>query len=212
MLDNQFRGSTQQFVLHFNEQFRRLDELTDLSERMPDSIKNALLQNAVKVIPQLSIDETLDEDTSTTSGNGSFTHLNYLSYYSLLINACVRYDATNTSTPSKRRNVYAASGTQDSTIIDEPHETQFSQDHQMTFIKYIKPNITKSLPNLYLGSRGIMPKRITTWHPRIPLRNMIVLCMFQQKSTNSSALKLLLPSRNTILRPSTNLPRKGAYM
>ena len=128
MLDNQFRGTTQQFVLHFNEQFRRLDELTDLSERMPDSIKMALLQNAVKDIPQLSIVETLDEYTSTTSGDGSFTHLNYSSYYNLLINACVRYDATNTSTPSKRRNVYAASGTQDFTIIEEPRKMQFSQD------------------------------------------------------------------------------------
>ena len=128
VLDNQFRGTTQQFVLHFNEQFRRLDELTDLSERMPDSIKMALLQNAVKDIPQLSIVETLDEYTSTTSGDGSFTHLNYLSYYNLLINACVRYDATNTSTPSKRRNVYAASGTQEFTIIEEPHEPHFSQD------------------------------------------------------------------------------------
>ena len=128
VLDNQFRGTTQQFVLDINEQFRRLDELTDLSERLPDSIKMALLQNAVKDITQLSIVETLNEYTSITSGDGSFTHLNYLSYYNLLINACVRYDATNTSTPSKRRNVYAASGTQDFPIIEEPHETQFSQD------------------------------------------------------------------------------------
>ena len=66
VLDSQFRGTTQQFVLHFNEQFRRLDDLTDISERMPDSIKMALLQNAVKDIPQLSIVETLDEYTSTT--------------------------------------------------------------------------------------------------------------------------------------------------
>ena len=57
---------------------------------------------------------------------GLITHLNYSSYYNLLINACVRYDATNTSTASKRRNVYAASGTQNFTIIEEPHETQFS--------------------------------------------------------------------------------------
>ena len=128
VLDRRFRGTTQQFVLHFTEQFRRLDELTDLSERMPDSIKMALLQNAVKDIPQLSIVETLDEYTSTTSGDGSFTHLNYSSYYNLLINACVRYDATNTSTPSKGRNVFAVSGTQDFTIIEEPHKTQFSQD------------------------------------------------------------------------------------
>ena len=80
VFDNPFRGTTQQFVLHFNEQFRRLDELTDLSERIPDSIKMALLQNAVKDIPQLSIVETLDEYTSTTSGDGSFTHFSFLSY------------------------------------------------------------------------------------------------------------------------------------
>ena len=128
VLDSQFRETTQQFVPHFNEQFRRLDELTDLSERMPDSIKMALLQNAVRDIPQLSIVETLDEYTSTTSGDGSFTHLNYSSYYNLLINTCVRYDATNTSAPSKRRNVYAAAGTHDFTLVEEPHNTQFSQD------------------------------------------------------------------------------------
>ena len=128
VLDGQFRGTTQQFVQHFNEQFRRLDDLTDISERMPESIKMALLQNAVKDIPQLSIVETLDEYTTTTCGDGSFTHLNYSSYYNLLINACVRYDATKPSTPSKRRNVYAASGTQEFNTFEESHETHFFLD------------------------------------------------------------------------------------
>ena len=59
----------------------------------------ALLQNAVKHIPQLSNVKTLDEYTSTTSGTGSFIQLTYTSYYDLLMNTCVRYDATNTSTP-----------------------------------------------------------------------------------------------------------------
>ena len=83
VLDSQFRGTSQQFVLHFNEQFRRLHELTDLTEKMPDSIKMALLQNAVKDIPQQSIVETLNEYTSTTSGADSCTQLTYTSYYNL---------------------------------------------------------------------------------------------------------------------------------
>ena len=70
VLVNQFRVTTQQFVLHFNEQFRRLDELTDLSDRIPDSIEIALLQNAIKDIPQLSIVEPLDEYTSYTYEDG----------------------------------------------------------------------------------------------------------------------------------------------
>ena len=37
---------------------------------------------------------------------------------------------------------------------------------------------------------------------------MMVLFMFLVKCINSSVLRLLLPSRNIILRPSTSLPRK----
>ena len=75
VLDSQFRGTSQQFVLCFNEKFTKLDQLTDLAERMPESIKMALLQNAVKDVAQLGIVETLDEYTSTTAGAGSCTHL-----------------------------------------------------------------------------------------------------------------------------------------
>ena len=42
-------------------------------------MKMALLQNAVKDIPQLGIVETLDEYTSSASGAGSYTHLTYTS-------------------------------------------------------------------------------------------------------------------------------------
>ena len=59
--------------------------------------------------------------------NGSFTCLSYTSYYDLLINACVRYDSTNISTTSKRRNVNTAAGAQADPHIDEPHKPQFSQ-------------------------------------------------------------------------------------
>ena len=131
VLDSQFRRTSQQFDLHFNEQFRRLDELTDLTERMPESIKMALFQNAVEHIPQCSIVETLVEYMSTTSGAGSCTHLTYTSYYDLLINACVRYDATITSTPSKRRNVYAADGAHDHNGIAAPHRAVLSR-HRYT--------------------------------------------------------------------------------
>ena len=174
VLDNQFRGTTQQFVLHFNEQFRRLDELTDISERIPDSIKMALLQNAVKDIPQLSIVETLDEYTSTTSGDCSFTHLNYLSYYNLLINACVRYDASNTSTPSKRRNVYAVSGTQDLTIIEKPHETQFSQDIDTPSHGFYQVHQTKYLKKPSKPLSGLQKdhaKKSNSSAPKKPFKN-----------------------------------------
>ena len=216
VLDSQFRGTSQQFVLHFNEQFRQLDDLTDMSERMPDSTKMVLLQNAVKNIPLLSIVETLDEYTSTTSGHGSCAHLTYTSYYNLLINAGVRYDPTNTSTPSKRRNIYMQLPVLTITMKLRNLTKHFSPQtlihHQMTSTRYIRPNKANLHLNHYLVFRGINPGNHLLLHPRNHSKNMMVLSISLLKYTSSSALKLLLPSKNTTQRPLTNLPRKESFM
>ena len=92
VLDDNFKGTTEQFVLHFNEQFRQLDEISEDSEKLLPTVKLTLLQTAVRSINDLRIVETLDEFQSTTYGYGSTTSLSYQTYYDLLINACVRYD------------------------------------------------------------------------------------------------------------------------
>ena len=92
VLDDNFKGTTEQFVLHYNEQFRQLDEISDDREKLPPTVKLTLLQTAVRSINDPRIVETLDEFQSTTHGHGSSTYLSYQTYYDLLINACVRYD------------------------------------------------------------------------------------------------------------------------
>ena len=104
--DDNFKGTTEQFVLHFNEQFRHLDEISDDSEKLPPTVKLTLLQTAIRSINNLRIVETLDEFQSTTHGHGSSTSLSYQTYYDLLINACVTYDKTQKANIGKRRNVY----------------------------------------------------------------------------------------------------------
>ena len=118
VLDDNFKGTTEQFVLHFNEQLRQLDEISDDSEEHPSTVKLTLLQNAVRSINDLSIVETLDEFQSTTHGHGSSTSLSYQTYYDLLINACVRYDKTKKVNIGKRRNVYYS--IVDPTYVDYP--------------------------------------------------------------------------------------------
>ena len=39
VLDDNFKGTTEQFVLHFNEQFRQLEEISEDDERLPPSVK-----------------------------------------------------------------------------------------------------------------------------------------------------------------------------
>ena len=106
VLDDNFKGTTEQFVLHFNEQFRQLEKISEDDERLPPTVKLTLLQAAGRSINDLRIVETLDEFQSTTHGHGSSASLSYDTYYDLLINACVRYDKTKKANIGKRRNVY----------------------------------------------------------------------------------------------------------
>ena len=118
VLNDNFKGTSEQFVLHFNEQFRQLDEISEDSENLPPTAKLTLLQTAVRSINDLRIVETLDEFQSTTYGHGSTTSLSYETYYDLLINDCVRYDKTKKANIGKRRNVYNTNI--DDTYADHP--------------------------------------------------------------------------------------------
>ena len=42
--DRSWKGTTEQFVLHFHEQFRQLDEVTPLKEQLPHSVRLTLPQ------------------------------------------------------------------------------------------------------------------------------------------------------------------------
>ena len=118
VLDDNFKGTTEQFVLPFNEQFRQLEEISEDNEKLPPTVKLTLLQTAVRSINDLRIVETLDEFQSTTYGHGSSTSLSYQTYYDLLINACVRYDKTKKVNIGKRRYVYNTNI--DDTYVDHP--------------------------------------------------------------------------------------------
>ena len=104
--DDNNKGTTNQFVLHFNEQFRQLEEISEESEHFPPQIKLQLLQNAVSPINDLRIVETLDGFQSITTGYGRSSSLKYQTCYDLLINACVRYDRTKKANITKRGHIY----------------------------------------------------------------------------------------------------------
>ena len=77
VVNDNFKGTTEQFVLHFNEQFRQLDEISEDSAKLPPTVKLTLLQTAVRSINDHRIVETLDEFQTTTCGHGSTTSLFY---------------------------------------------------------------------------------------------------------------------------------------
>jgi hypothetical protein len=102
-LDANWRGTLQQFLLHFKEQFRLLDDLLEPHERMSERMKKTLLQHAVKDVPCLSHVHTTDEYQRVLSRHN---RVNYEQYYNLLLVAAQEHDATVKGNPNKRRTVY----------------------------------------------------------------------------------------------------------
>ena len=84
----------EQFVLHFHEQFRQLDEPTALDEQLPHSVRLTLVQTAVRSVPELRIMETMEEYMSLTHFSSDHFSITYDKYFMMLQNAGIRYDKT----------------------------------------------------------------------------------------------------------------------
>ena len=56
-----WKGTTEQFVLHFHEQFRQLDELNPVTEQLHHSVRLILPHTAVRSVPELRIFETMED-------------------------------------------------------------------------------------------------------------------------------------------------------
>ena len=63
-MDKSWKGTTEQFILHFNEQFRQLDEVSPPEESLPYTTRLTLLQTAVHNIPELWMVETMEESSA----------------------------------------------------------------------------------------------------------------------------------------------------
>ena len=83
VLDKSWKGTTEQFILHFNEQFRQLDEVSPPEESLPYTTRLTLLQTAVHNIPELRMVETMEEFISLSSTTPGPT-MGYDNYLTLL--------------------------------------------------------------------------------------------------------------------------------
>ena len=123
VLDKSWKGTTEQFILHFNEQFRQLDEVSPPEESLPYTTRLTLLQTAVHNIPELRMVETMEEFISLSSSTPGST-MNYDNYLTLLQNACIRYDSTHTSRPSP-----ASRAAYQHELSPAQHDNPYSQDY-----------------------------------------------------------------------------------
>ena len=130
VLDKSWKGTTEQFILHFNEQFRHLDEVSPPEESLPYTTRLTLLQTAVHNIPELRMVETMEEFISLSSSTPGST-MGYDNYLTLLQNACIRYDSTHTSKPSR-----ASRAAYQHELSHDQHDNPYPPDYSSSGTTY----------------------------------------------------------------------------
>ena len=118
--DRYWKGTTEQFVLHFNEQFRQLDEVTPQNEHLPHSVRLTLLQPALRSVPELRNVETIEEYMSLTNSSSGQVSITYDKYFMMLQNPCITYDKNLKLKPSTTSStVYQHELDDDPSVHDE---------------------------------------------------------------------------------------------
>ena len=130
VLDKSWKGTTEQFILHFNEQFRQLDEFSPPEESLPYTTRLTLLQTAVHIIPELRMVETMEEFIILSSSTPGPT-MGYDKYLTLLQNACIRYDSTHTSKPS-----LASRAAYQHELSPDQHDNPYTPDYSSSGTTY----------------------------------------------------------------------------
>ena len=107
-------------------------------------------------------------------------------------------------------NVYATDGAYDHNGNTEPHGVQFSPDIDTPSDDFYQVHQTKHGKQPPTPLSGLQKDHHRKSTPSGPenLQSVMVLFMSLLKCINSSVLRLLLPSRNTILWPSTSFAKK----
>ena len=130
VLDKSWKGTTEQFILHFNEQFRQLDEVSPPEESLPYTTRLTLLQTAVHNIPELRMVETMEEFISLSSSTPGPT-MGYDNYLTLLQNSCIRYDSNHTSKLSP-----ASRAAYQHELSPDQHDNPYPQDYSSSGTTY----------------------------------------------------------------------------
>ena len=86
--DGSWKGTSQAFILHWQDQIRLYEKLVAKTEHFPDSIKRVMLENAVRPIAELRAVKDQADQLKTTSGKD----LTYEEYSRLTLSAAANYD------------------------------------------------------------------------------------------------------------------------
>ena len=131
VLEKSWKGTTEQFIHHFNEQFSQLDEVSPPEESLPYTTRLTLLQTAVHNIPELRMVETTMEEFISLTPSTPGPTMGYDNYLTLLQNAFIRYDSNLKSRPSP-----ASRAAYQHELSYDQHDNPYPKDYSSTGTTY----------------------------------------------------------------------------
>jgi hypothetical protein len=96
--DNMWKGTTEAFIIHWENQVRLYERQFDVSDHFSDEQKRTMLENAVLPISELRQVKTIADLEKTKTGRT----LTFREYTSLLLTASVAYDEVHKPKPMNR--------------------------------------------------------------------------------------------------------------
>ena len=140
-LDSAWRGTTSQFLLHFNEQLRLLDSLCDSSQKLPDFSRTTFLMQAVDGNEDLRRVKIFDDFLKSQSG--THAKMSYDDYYRVLTNAAFQFDQHLASKNGSKRRAYASQQC-DHDIFDSDHSSSHDDFIQEDLVSIFQANRTRN--------------------------------------------------------------------
>ena len=101
-----WKGSTEAFIIHWQDQVRKYEQLVDSADSFSESVKRTMLENAVNSVDNLRIVKSQADQFQVRMG----TPITYEQYSSLLQSASQTYDSkfsTRANSKGIRRSIYA---------------------------------------------------------------------------------------------------------
>lgn len=122
--DGQFKGSSETFIIHWQENLRKYESMVPPSEHLSDTHKRTLLENAVHPMEELRIIKTQAAQLAVHSGK----ILTYDQYCDLLISAAQASDRLYNDRPPSSTSRNRRVMTHDSFIQDEGQDEDVFDD------------------------------------------------------------------------------------
>ena len=122
IIDGKWRGTTEGYIIHWQEQVRKYNELVDIKDHISDALKLNMLQNAVQGLSDLRNVKITADLLKVQLGKT----MSYDNYVDVLLSAAQTADSKQSHRPGRSNNTRSVfQHTQEPPIVNSAHDDYY---------------------------------------------------------------------------------------